>query len=342
MTLVIAPFTGSVQVWDDFVARQSDATIFHRYVWKRIIEGVFGHHCEYLAATDAGGVLHGVLPLVAVRSVLFGRFLVSMPFVSYGGPLGSDEAVGLLTDAAVHRADVTDTKLLELRARRPLPIELPVSHRRITVLLDIPAGSPQRLWQAIGSKVRSQVRRPQKEGVEVRFGPDQLESFFRVFAHHMRDLGTPTQSLAFFAAMREALGEDMWVGCAWYQGQPVAGGVGFQWGDEFEMTWASALASYNRMAPNMLLYWAFIERCANEKLRLFNFGRCTEGAGTHRFKRQWGSRDEPLWWYQYASGGAAVTPSPDDSRYSWGPRLWRHLPVRLATALGPRIVRGIP
>ena len=70
----------------------------------------------------------------------------------------------------------------------------------------------------------------------------------------------------------------------------------------------------------MLLYWAFMERAVREGLRIFNFGRCTPGAGTHRFKRQWGSRDEPLWWYQHGPGGAAATPSPDAGAYAWGPR----------------------
>ena len=77
-------------------------------------------------------------------------------------------------------------------------------------------------------------------------------------------------------------------------------------------------------------------------MSLFNFGRCTPGEGTHQFKKQWGSRDEPLWWYQWASTGTAATPSPDDGAYAMGPRVWKHLPVPLATALGPSIVRGIP
>jgi hypothetical protein len=108
------------------------------------------------------------------------------------------------------------------------------------------------------------------------------------------------------------------------------------------MTWASSLHAYNRIAPNMLLYWAFMERAMSEGVTLFNFGRCSPGAGTHRFKRQWGSRDEQLWWYQRARTAAASTPSPDDSAYAWGPRVWRRLPLPVATALGPWIVRSIP
>ena len=41
------------------------------------------------------------------------------------------------------------------------------------------------------AKLRSQVRRPEKEGITYAFGPDQVAPFFEVFARHMRDLGTP-------------------------------------------------------------------------------------------------------------------------------------------------------
>jgi hypothetical protein len=108
------------------------------------------------------------------------------------------------------------------------------------------------------------------------------------------------------------------------------------------MTWASSLYAYNRISPNMLLYWSFMERAITEGVSLFNFGRCSPGAGTHRFKRQWGSRDEQLHWYQYGSGDQAATPSPDDGAYAWGPKIWRRLPLPVATALGPWIVRSIP
>lgn len=343
MTLAVEAFGGDAAEWDRFVRAQPGWTHFHLSGWRTVNERALGHECLPLAARDAAGALAGVLPLVRVRSPLFGHYLVSMPFVNYGGPLGSDTAVRVLAAAAVSRADADGVKLLELRSRHELPLDIPASHRKITVVLDLPA-EPEPLWKALPAKVRSQVRRPQKEGVEVRFGHDQVEPFFAVFARHMRDLGTPTHAARLFETIGEVFGEEAWFGCAWLGGEPVACGAGFAWGDEFEMTWASALAEYSRIAPNMLLYWSFMERAVGRGIRTFNFGRCTPGGGTHRFKRQWGSRDEQLWWYQHAPGGAAgaATPSPDDGAWSWGPRLWRRLPLSVANVLGPRVVRYIP
>ena len=334
-------YTGSQDEWDAFVTRQPGYAHFHQFRWRYVISRVFGHECVYLAARDADGSLVGVLPLVRVRSVVFGHYLVSMPFLNYGGPLGSEAAVRSLVAEAMELAKRDNVKLLELRSRIPLPVGLTVSHRKITVLLDL-CESPAAQLKQFGAKLRSQIRRPQKEGVTVAFGRSQVEPFFSVFSRHMRDLGTPTQSLAFFREVADNFPEDCWFACAYLAGRPVAGGCGFRFGDELEITWASSLREYNRESPNMLLYWAFMERAIEEGVKVFNFGRCTPGTGTHRFKMQWGGREEPLWWYGLAASSDVTTPSPNDAAFRWGPRIWRKLPTSIATAVGPSIVRYIP
>lgn len=334
-------FAGTAHEWDTFARLSPGFTHFHSYGWRAVMERVFGHECVYLAAYDEASALAGVLPLVRVKSILFGHYLVSMPFLNYGGPLGSDDAIVALVAHASALASESGVKLLELRSRIPLPIDVPVSHRKITVLLDLPGSEPA-LMKQLDAKLRSQVRRPQKEGVTVKFGADQVEPFFEVFAHHMRDLGTPTQSRLLFETIADAFPDDAWFACAWYEGRPVACGCAFRWGTELEMTWASSLNAHKRIAPNMLLYYRFMERAIENGITTFNFGRTTPGSGTHRFKTQWGGRDEQLWWYDEAASAEVKTPSPTDSGYSWGPRIWKRLPLPLATMLGPRIVRYIP
>ena len=340
--LSVGPFAGDAFEWNAFVRAQPHWTHFHLYAWKAAMERAFGHECIYLAARDESK-LAGVLPLVRVKSLLFGHYLVSMPFVNYGGPLGTAGAIGALVTAATEMAARDRVRLLELRSRVPLPITLDVSHRKVTMVRELPNEGAGLLWKQLDGKLRSQIRRPQKEGVTVRFGLDQITPFFSVFARHMRDLGTPTQPLTMFRVLADLFDEDIWFGCAYLNDKPIAGGCGFRWQDEFEITWASALQDYKRIAPNMLLYWSFLERAADAGVRIFNFGRCTPGGGTHRFKLQWGTREEQLWWYQRRETPAAMaTPSPDDGALAWGPRLWKHLPEAVATALGPRIVRYIP
>jgi len=328
--------------WDRFSSRQTGFTHCHLSDWRKVIERVFGHECLQFEERDAEGRLEGILPLVRVRSALFGNYLVSMPFLNYGGPLGTDAACRLLASRAVQEARASDADLMEFRSRVTLPIDLPVSHRKITVLLDLP-DDPEVLMKALSAKVRNQIRRPQKEGVIIRFGVDQVGPFYRVFSRHMRDLGTPTFSRGFFEVIAETFPQSAWFGCAWLAAEPIACGAGFAIEGEFEMAWASSLLAYKRIAPNMLLYWAFMARAIGDGIPVFNFGRCTPNGGSHRFKKQWGSRDVPLHWYQYSTRGSrSATPFTVDEKYVWGPRLWRCLPVPVATLLGPRMVRYVP
>lgn len=339
----VSRFSGTDASWDAFVRQQPDWTHFHLIGWRTVMQRVFGHECPYLVASNADGSIAGVLPLVRVKSVLFGHYLVSMPFLNYGGPLGTPAARRALLAAAEEMAIRDRVKLLQIRSREAEPTDLVLSHEKLTVLIDIPAGGPDALWKALPHKMRTKVRKPQKEGVTVQWGADQLEPFHRVLSHNMRDLGTPVQSQRFYETMAEVFGDSVWFGCAYLNGAAVSGGCGFVWRDEMEITWSSSLRQSSGVRPGYLLHWSFLERAAAEGLALGNFGRSTPGSGTHEYKQQWGGRDVPLYWYtRSASGAAASTPKPDDGAYAWGPRLWRRLPVPVATALGPWIVRSIP
>jgi len=337
----VETFSGLPAEWDGFAREQPGSTMCHGHAWGSVIGAVFRHRSLRLATRTEDGRLRGILPLVRVRSLLFGDYLVSIPFLNYGGPLGAPDAVRALAAAAVELAQREGVKLLELRSRTEQPLDLPVSHRKITVVLDLPE-SADALLKSFPAKLRSQVRRPFKEGVVARFGRDQVPSFYSVFARHMRDLGTPVMPRRFFEAAADAFGETAWFGCVYLGDRPIASGAGFVWNGEFEMTWAASLTEFNRISANMGLYWSFMERAIERGLSRFNFGRCTPDGGTHRFKRQWGGRDEQLWWYQHSRRGDSIsTPSPDGA-YAWGPRIWKRLPLGIANLIGPRIVRAIP
>ena len=332
-------FRGDPQEWDDFVAGQADATASHLYGWRRVIERTYQHDCPYLVARE-GGRIAAVLPLVDVRSIAFGRFLVSMPFLNAGGPIGTPAAVAALITHARDLAQARRARLLELRSGRELATDLEDSTDKVECVLDLPSTS-EMLWSAFPAKLRSQIRKPQKADMEIRFGRDQIDGFFAVFARNMRDLGSPTHPIRFFKVLAEELPDQVVIGCVHHAGRPVAGGYAVQWRDDVEMTWASSLRELSNLAPNMLLYWKFMERAADAGLRRFNFGRCTPGSGSHRFKAQWGTTDVPLHWYRAILRAGASTPRQEGG-LSLATRLWQRVPVPLATMMGGHLRGGIP
>lgn len=345
----VVEYGGNSAVWDAWVEAQSAGTFCHLHAWAGILAEGLGHRLRLLAAEDDEG-LQGVLPLAHVRGPL-GAYVVSMPFLNYGGPIGSPEAVEALVAHAVRVGRDENADLVELRCRRPVwhngsgsaapPGPTRVSDRRVTVTLALPDDAED-LWDGLRSKVRSQVRRPMKEDMEARFGPELVDDFYGVFARNMRDLGTPVLPSRLFRSILDAMPSVARVGVVYHEGRPVAAGFGFVWRGEFEMTWASSLRELNRLAPNMLLYWAFMRRAVEEGADRFNFGRCPPGGGTHRFKRQWGGEDEPLPWLHWSADEAAGTPSPASGKYALATGIWRRLPVAVTTRLGPWIARTIP
>jgi serine/alanine adding enzyme len=338
----VVRFSGTDQDWDAYVASAQGGTFCHLSGWEHVMSDVLGHDSLRLAVVDDAGACSGVLPLIRVRSRLFGDFLMSMPFLSYGGPVGSMEAKLLLVQAAVDEAKRMGVDLLELRARERLPGDLPVSERKLTVIKALGASSEE-LWEkGIKAKLRSQVRRPMKEGMVGRFGADLLEPFYDIFARTMRDLGTPVLPRRFFTALAERFSDQLVVGVVEYHGKPVAAGCGFSWGGEVEITWAGALQEHAKLAPNMLLYWSFMEESIRRGATHFNFGRCSPGSGTHRFKMQWGAEEHVLPWAQWSPRAVAATPSPQSAKFRAATAVWQRMPLALTNRLGPPLSRFLP
>ena len=333
--------TRAPEGWHRILKEAEGATFCHLPGWRQVMEGAMGHEYLFLAARSEEGALLGGLPLVRMRSAFFGHHLVSVPFLNYGGPLGPQEVRKALAEAAKCLAEESGAHRLVLRSRMPMSADLDQGRDKVMVRLEL-GNDPKALWtNGFPAKLRSQIRRPQKEGMICRFGLGERHAFYRVFAKNMRDLGTPVHSGRLFDAVAEVFPEEVLFGVVYHGEQPVAGGCGFLWGGEFEMTWASALREYNRMAPNMLLYWSFMEKAIERGAALFNFGRCTPGTGTHRFKRQWGGEDTALAWLEWDRHGSGE-PSVDSWAYGTATHVWKRLPLALANRLGPFLSRRIP
>ncbi len=342
MTLHVEVQNGDTRAdreWDEFVTRQG-GTFCHVAAWRRIMQTVLGHESYFLAARDSDGALTGVLPLVHVRSRLFGQYLLSMPFLNYGGPLGDDESRNLLCTRATELAQQLGVDLLELRARDVVPPVLTPANRKIAVMLPL-APTIEEMWEKqFKSKLRNKIKRPINHGMEVRFGAAELEPFYEIFARNMRDLGTPVLPRAWFEAIRDEMEREVIFASVYWQGIPVAAGCGFLWNGEFELTWSSAIREHNSKHPNMLLCWGLMQECIKRGAHTFNFGRSTPDSNTHHFKEQWGGHDVPLPWGIW--GKRVAPPNPNSTKFRIARAVWSRLPLPLANRFGPLLSRQLP
>lgn len=335
-------------MWHRFVAQSPAATFAHRASWFDIMTQIFRHECLYLVAEDDRG-WRGVLPLVHVRGLL-GHFLISLPFMNDGGPIGDAQASECLVAAAVEIARHRRAKKLELRTRSVVPGPVRTLHRKVSVHLALPA-TVEDLWgKTFKAKLRSQVRKPSKEGMTARVASgaavaaqsgSALDDFYSVFCNNMRDLGTPVLPKTFFQALTRAFKDDVvFIAVSAPNGAVAGGACCLIWRDQMEITWASTMREWNPLAPNMLLYSTAMEEAIRRGMRVFNFGRSTPGSPTHRFKQQWGGQDVALPWATWSKGDGGDTGESAIQRAAIA--LWKRLPVAIANRYGPALARQLP
>jgi len=287
----------------------------------------------------------GVLSLAFIKTMLFGRFLVSLPYLNSGGVVADNAAIaGRLIDRAVELADQLQVRYLELR--HETAIEHPALGHRLTSKVHMRLALPNTadaLMAAFPAKLRSQIRKGEKNGLTVAWGSEErLADFYAVFSRNMRDLGTPVYGKALFrAVVREFPGRAEFCVVS-FGTQPVAAALLLHGQGVTEVPSASSLRRFNHTSANMLLYWRLLERAVQRGQAVFDFGRSSRDSSTYRFKEQWGASPESAEWQYYLRNGAVSDMRPDNPRYQRFIRLWQRLPVAVTRVIGPAIVRGIP
>jgi len=336
--------------WNGYVQKSDLDGHFHDFAWRRVIQRSLHHRPHYLIAKQ-GDALTGMLPLFDVRSRLFGRSLVSLPFLNGGGLLADDPPSA---EALLKRADDIvrhgGYRYGELRQRCPLrdqPGELHCRQHKVAMRLSLGDDS-EALFSCFKGKLRSQIRRPKKAGAKAQIinGSNvverDIEAFYKVFAENMRDLGTPVFPKSLFEETINSFREQAWLAIVWLDGHPAAAGLMVGAGPSIEMIWASSLRCFNRLSVNMLLYWESMRTAILNGYEYFDFGRCTPDSPTYRFKAQWGAEPIPLHWYYVKGEGDIPDVSPDNPKFRAAVRTWQFLPIAVANRLGPLVARSLP
>ena len=331
--------------WDAYVQGHTLATAYHRAAAVAIGSRAFGLRATYLCARDEQMRVCGVLPLVEQSSALFGRFLVSLPFFTYGGILADDCATATaLAERAARLAHERHARHVELRHTVPLAgVDLPERLDKVSMVLPLPT-SEEALSKQLGSKLRSQIRRAEREQLEVAWGGvEQLGDFYRVFAPAMRDLGTPVYSRRFFHVACEAFAALGRVLVVRMRGEAHAAAIVVRHGGSLEVPWAAATPEAKRASVNMRMYWEMLRYAIASGAEAFDFGRSTVDSGTYHFKAQWGAQPRQLHWHYWLPAGAQIPKlNHSNPKYARAVALWRRMPLWCANLLGPYVVRNLP
>ncbi len=362
---------GLAQACREFLGNSPDANYCHDPAWADVIREAYGKEAFTLVRMDpVTGAVRGIAPACSLASAAFGRQVVCLPYLDYGGILADDsDSEDLLRDRLLNEARTRRSEL-EIRSRHALHgLQAPRDEKVCMILplreeaaeatedwtpvaADTYSDGPwiaaenicedsDSYWKSLDAKVRNQVRKAEKSGVTVRWGrEDRLDDFYEVFCVNMRDLGSPTHAKAWFeAVLRHFPGAD--IGTAHRDGKCIGGLFRILWQDELVIPWASTLKDERMHCPNNALYWDAIRYAFAQGCRLVDFGRSTRDEGTYRFKKQWQARESSLYRYQFDDKGHLREQSSQvaQGRLGWTRNVWAKLPLVVANSLGP-MLRG--
>lgn len=337
--------------WNEFVLASGADHHSYLYEWSTVIARVFKQKPVYLMAESVSRELVGVLPLVEFKSALFGRSLISTPFLNAGGIVSASPAAErALCNHSIEIHGRLGTSYIELRniqRSNVLGDQFNCSSHKVAYELTLTP--PDAMFSSFSKKLRAQIRRPQKSGFTVDYysaGDDigrGVADFYKIFSRNMRDLGTPVYSRRLILTILEEFGARATIAIVSGPRGPAACGLLIGCGERVEILLASSIREFNADAPNMLLYWETMQWAYNKGYKVFDFGRSTPDSGPARFKEQWGAAKRELHWYYYPKSklGSSVQ-SGDSGSFGLAVKLWKMLPVPFANCLGPFISRQIP
>jgi FemAB-related protein (PEP-CTERM system-associated) len=314
--------------------------------WSNFVHNVY-RFPVYRFETENEEHVTGLLALTHVQHPIFGNYLTTSPFGSYGGFAYADETSRdlLLAEACRLAAELkVEYTNLRFEAGDQVPpagwLQHPVyCTYRMDLVPDLEA-----LLASFSSDHRNHIRKSLKKGFTVKFGHlDLLDDAYEALACSMHELGSPYHAKAYLRAMARSLGETLEFAVLYAPDGRLAGaGVFILHGKVATNLHANLLRAYRSDYAGECLYWQVISRYAQRGYQVFDIGRSLIGSGNETFKMKWKPRKQLLaYWYALQPGAELPALNQKNPKFATAIWLWKRLPAFLIRPLGPFLIRGL-
>jgi len=320
----------SEELWQDILSECGYATFFHTPIWANLI-------CETVPGTrnetrvfELGDATRILFPLIV--SERFSGLVLhaeSMPFGTYGGPVGPKvtvgpeefrDIVGILKSSIprLFSLSVTPNPL----ASRTLPPEVCTGEGFVQVIRFNNGGPPWR--QSIKSKTRYHINKAGKRGVVIQRREDA--DAFLEFGKHYQDVARSWKrknffTMDFFRALPRVAGEHVQLWVATREDKFVAGLIVFVYGNSVTPYLSVFERSERQHAANNLLYYEMLSWAEGSGYGYINLLSSGGQKGVERFKASMGAQKLSFGYYLEERAGlrAARGIKRFISRFDWAP-----------------------
>jgi FemAB-related protein (PEP-CTERM system-associated) len=333
------------------IQQQVAGEVAFKPAWLELIGSLYRYRIVHLAARGQDGGLRGYLPLAVINSRLTGKRVVGLPFTDRAPLLAeNDEVANDLVDQAIHLANVEGARYLELRAGASEALaqraDLVKSELYVHYVLPLQK-DPEQIFRAVRPRMRSQVRKSERDGVSVRWGLERrdMDLFYQLHLQtRCRKHGMPAQPRRYFTGLWDAFAASGQVrlALAEYKGNCIAAVVLLIAGGTVTSSYVATDQRFLDLNATRAAEWAAIEWACANGYQMWDFGRTArESEGLKQYKRAWGAIEADLpYFYHPTITGLAAT-SETSKKYELLTSSWRQLPLALAEPLGGRLYRHL-
>ncbi|WP_158971639.1 FemAB family XrtA/PEP-CTERM system-associated protein [Paraglaciecola sp. L3A3] len=335
--------------WEKYVENHPLATPYHRFAWMKSVEQAYQHTNVSLLAYEQDKVV-GILPCIKMQAPLGKAKFCALPFCDLGYALAdNNDVLQIMQQHAMAELKKIGGQIFEYRDSKQEFTDLIAENAKVRMLLPLP-NTADELMAGFKSKLRSQVRKSEKNGLTftIASSQQQIDDFYKIFSINMRKLGSPVHAKQWFETLFQNYGDNIFLSVVYTDDIAIGAGIVIRNQNKVAIPWASTVADYNKLAPNMMLYWSLLKHACDLGCKEFDFGRSSFGEGTFKFKQQWGAKPMPLLWSDLADQGQEAT-DKDENLAEQTPgkirplveNIWAKLPLGITTSLGPQIRKHI-
>jgi len=330
-------------LWDNYVKKHPQGSFFHLSGWKKVIEKSFHHDCYFLASVyltgDNKGEISGVLPLVEVKSKLFGHALVSTPFCVYGGVIAdSSDIVRQLEQEACQLAEKLSVDYLELRYQTEQKSNLLLKQAHSTFGCQL-ADNNEEILSSIKKKQRAVIRHSLKNELSfsIASSKNNLSDFYHLLSTSYRNLGTPIFTKNYFKNLIDVFGDDVDIAIIKTSDDRLSSAVmNFYFNEQVLPYYGGGNDSARGLKSADYMYYQVMCNASERGYRWYDFGRSKNDSGPYKYKKNWGMEPKSLYYYYHlVNADELPNLSPNNPKYKVFIQLWQKLPLRVSQFIGP-------
>lgn len=334
---------GDCGKWDDYVENYPGATVYHMSAWGRAVCSSMGHKSYYIMIEDKGEIC-ALVPLIHIKSSLFGNSLISVAFATGGGPLFDNaQALALLDEECRLLSKKLGVDYLECRNMDVVHDDWPSKKEMYSTFRKALSDDNEENMLAIPRKQRAMVRKGIKFGLRAIID-DQPDRLFSMYSESLRNLGSPVFPKKLFYCLKQEYGENCEIlTIETDQGKAISSVMTFYFRDEVIPYYGGGTVEARALAANDFMYWSLMERAVDKKnCKIFDFGRSKNGTGAFSFKKNWGFEATPLNYEFILKNGEEIPDiNPLNPKYQLMIKVWKKLPLAVTNFVGPLISKSL-